>query len=68
LPGDLELIKIAVLPQVRPGMLEKLPKEWHEEALRADFDWAGCLACKSKARRDSFLTARRSRSMAMPGW
>jgi pyruvate,water dikinase len=38
--ADLELIKTAVPPQIRPGMLEKIPKDWHEEALAAPFDWA----------------------------
>ncbi len=38
--ADLELIKTAVPPQVRPGMLDKLPSDWHEEALDAPFDWA----------------------------
>jgi rifampicin phosphotransferase len=36
--ADLDLIKTAVHPIIRPGMLEKLPKDWHDEALSADFD------------------------------
>ncbi|MCB1668163.1 MAG: PEP/pyruvate-binding domain-containing protein [Porticoccaceae bacterium] len=37
--NDLELIKLAVPPQLRPAMLEKIPEAWHEEALNAPFDW-----------------------------
>jgi pyruvate,water dikinase len=37
--ADLQLIKTAVPPQLRAGMLHKIPKEWHEEALKAGFDW-----------------------------
>lgn len=37
--NDLELIKLAVPPQLRPAMLEKIPQAWHEEALNAPFDW-----------------------------
>jgi rifampicin phosphotransferase len=37
--ADLQLIQTAVPPQLRPGMLHKLPKAWHEEALAAPFDW-----------------------------
>lgn len=36
---DLEMIKTAVPPQLRPGLLEKIPMHWHEEALNAPFDW-----------------------------
>lgn len=37
--NDLELIKAAVPPQLRKTMLHKIPKDWHEEALKASFDW-----------------------------
>jgi len=37
--ADLQLIQTAVPPQLRAGMLHKLPKAWHEEALNAPFDW-----------------------------
>ncbi|TVO63514.1 PEP/pyruvate-binding domain-containing protein [Denitromonas ohlonensis] len=37
--NDLEQIKLAIPPQLRHGMLHKIPKDWHEEALSADFDW-----------------------------
>lgn len=37
--ADLEMIKLAVPPQLRPAMLEKIPVAWHEEALNAPFDW-----------------------------
>lgn len=37
--NDLELIKVAVPPQLRAGMLEKIPEAWHEEALNAPFDF-----------------------------
>lgn len=37
--NDLELIKAAVPPQLRAGMLDKIPKDWHDEALEASFDW-----------------------------
>ena len=36
---DLLRIKQSIPPQLRPGMLHKIPKAWHEEALKADFDW-----------------------------
>lgn len=36
---DLEMIKTAVPPQLRAGLLEKIPMEWHEEALNAPFNW-----------------------------
>lgn len=37
--ADLDLIKTAVPPPLRAGLLEKIPKAWHEEALNAPFDW-----------------------------
>jgi pyruvate,water dikinase len=37
--ADLQLITTAVPPQLRAGMLHKIPKAWHEEALKAPFDW-----------------------------
>ncbi|HSV71481.1 MAG TPA: PEP/pyruvate-binding domain-containing protein [Methylibium sp.] len=38
--ADLQLIQTAVPPQLRAGMLHKLPKAWHAEALEAPFDWS----------------------------
>ena len=37
--ADLQLIKTAVPPQLRAGMLHKIPKDWHDDALNASFDW-----------------------------
>lgn len=37
--ADLEMIKLAIPPQLRPSYLEKIPVEWHEEALNAPFDF-----------------------------
>jgi rifampicin phosphotransferase len=59
--ADLELIKTAVPPQIRPGMLDKLPKDWQEEALDADFDWARYI--------DSYLGVERKRpDMGINWW
>lgn len=59
--ADLELIKTAVPPQIRAGMLDKLPKDWHEEALNADFDWARYI--------DSYLGVERNRpDMGINWW
>lgn len=59
--ADLELIKTAVPPQIRAGMLDKIPKSWHEEALDADFDWARYL--------DSYLGVQRNRpDMGLDWW
>ncbi len=59
--ADLEQIKTAVPPQVRPGMLDKLPTAWHEEALNADFDWARYI--------DSYLGVERNRpDMGISWW
>lgn len=59
--ADLELIKTAVPPQIRAGMLDKLPKDWHDEALNAEFDWARYL--------DSYLGVQRNRpDMALDWW
>lgn len=59
--ADLDLIKTAVPPQVRPGMLEKLPKDWHEEALNAPFDWARYI--------DSYLGVEKNRpDMGLNWW
>jgi pyruvate,water dikinase len=33
------MIKLAVPPQLRHSMLEKIPAKWHEEALNAPFDF-----------------------------
>ena len=37
---DLEMIKTAVPPQLREGLLEKIPVAWQEEAINAGFDWS----------------------------
>jgi len=37
--ADRHRIKQSIPPQLRPGMLHKIPKAWHEECLNADFDW-----------------------------
>jgi phosphohistidine swiveling domain-containing protein len=37
--ADLERIKGSIPPQLRPGMLHKIPKIYHEEAMAAPFDW-----------------------------
>ena len=29
----------SIPPQLRPGLLYKIPKAWHEEVLKAPFDW-----------------------------
>lgn len=36
---DLMRIKQSILPQLRAGMLHKIPLAWHEEANAASFDW-----------------------------
>lgn len=50
--NDLELIKLAVPPQLRPAMLEKIPQAWHEEALNAPFDWERYLNMFQKVERE----------------
>ncbi|WP_161776225.1 PEP/pyruvate-binding domain-containing protein [Polycyclovorans algicola] len=37
--ADRHRIKQSIPPQLRPGMLHKIPKAWHEEVMNADFDW-----------------------------
>ena len=37
--ADLLRIKQSIPPQLRAGMLHKIPKAWHEEAINAPFDW-----------------------------
>lgn len=37
--ADRHRIKQSIPPQLRPGMLHKIPKAWHEECLNANFDW-----------------------------
>lgn len=37
--ADRHRIKQSIPPQLRPGMLHKVPTEWHEEILDAPFDW-----------------------------
>lgn len=58
---DLDVITTAVPPQVRPGMLEKLPKDWREDAQNASFDWARYL--------DSYLGVEKNRpDMGLNWW
>lgn len=37
--ADRHRIKQSIPPQLRAGMLHKIPKAWHEEVLNAPFDW-----------------------------
>ncbi|WP_295680057.1 PEP/pyruvate-binding domain-containing protein [uncultured Nevskia sp.] len=37
--ADRHRIIQSIPPQLRPGMLHKIPKAWHEEVLSAPFDW-----------------------------
>ena len=37
--ADILRIKQSIPPQLRPGMLHKIPKMYHEEVLAAPFDW-----------------------------
>ncbi|GAA5163328.1 hypothetical protein GCM10023321_50000 [Pseudonocardia eucalypti] len=37
--ADRHRIKQSIPPQLRPGMLHKIPTMWHEEVLNAPFDW-----------------------------
>lgn len=37
--ADRHRIVQSIPPQLRPGMLHKIPKMWHEEVLNAPFDW-----------------------------
>jgi phosphohistidine swiveling domain-containing protein len=37
--ADVDRIKQSIPPQLRPGMLHKIPKMYHEEVLSAPFDW-----------------------------
>ncbi len=37
--ADRDRIKQSIPPQLRPGMMHKVPKAWHEEILNAPFDW-----------------------------
>jgi rifampicin phosphotransferase len=37
--ADRHRIKESIPPQLRPGMLHKIPTMWHEEVLNAPFDW-----------------------------
>jgi pyruvate,water dikinase len=37
--ADRHRIKQSIPPQLRAGMLHKIPKAWHEEVMNADFDW-----------------------------
>ncbi len=50
--ADLQLISTAVPPQLRAGMLHKLPKAWHEEALAAPFDWGRYIDMFMKVERE----------------
>ena len=38
--ADRDRIKQSIPPQLRPGMMHKVPKAWHEEVLNAPFDWS----------------------------
>ncbi len=38
--ADRDRIKQSIPPQLRPGMMHKVPKAWHEEILNAPFDWS----------------------------
>ncbi|HKY93242.1 MAG TPA: PEP/pyruvate-binding domain-containing protein, partial [Nevskiaceae bacterium] len=38
--ADRDRIKQSIPPQLREGMLHKIPKAWHEEVMQAPFDWA----------------------------
>ncbi len=49
---DLEMIKTAVPPQLREGLLEKIPLEWQEEALNAPFDWSRYLQMFQRVEND----------------
>jgi pyruvate,water dikinase len=42
--ADRQRIKESIPPQLRPGMLYKIPTAWHEEVLEAPFDWGRYLA------------------------
>ena len=58
---DLLRIKQSIPPQLREGMLHKIPKAWHEEALKADFDWERYI--------DMFLRVERDRpDMGLNWW
>jgi len=37
--ADVQRIKQSIPPPLRPGMLHKIPKQYHEEVLNAPFDW-----------------------------
>ncbi|EWT06400.1 hypothetical protein N864_21705 [Intrasporangium chromatireducens Q5-1] len=37
--ADRHRIKESIPPQLRPGMLHKIPTMWHDECLSAPFDW-----------------------------
>jgi pyruvate,water dikinase len=37
--ADQHRIKESIPPQLRPGLLHKIPTMWHEEVLNAPFDW-----------------------------
>lgn len=59
--ADLQLLKTAVPPQLRAGMLHKVPKAWHEEIMSAEFDWERYL--------DSFLKVEKHRpDMGLNWW
>jgi pyruvate,water dikinase len=38
--ADRHRIKESIPPQLRPGLLHKIPSMWHDEVLEAPFDWA----------------------------
>lgn len=46
--ADRHRIKESIPPQLRPGMLHKIPTMWHDEVLAAPFDWARYFAMFQK--------------------
>ena len=49
---DLLRIKMSIPPQLRAGMLHKIPKAWHEEAINAPFDWERYIDMFMRVERD----------------
>jgi pyruvate,water dikinase len=46
--ADRHRISQSIPPQLRPGMLHKIPKMWHDEVLNSPFDWGRYLAMFQK--------------------
>ena len=77
---DLLRIKTSIPPQLREGMLHKIPKAWHEEAMNAPFDWERYIDMYMrverdrpdmglnwwKAIRDNFIESKAYREMTRP--